>query len=219
MELFLPQTSDFTTAAGVRPVPGTSARSAAGRLVRLVVYRLEDSVRARALVAIALSAVLAVSLSACSFFMQPETSNPYDPGDGVNFTVGDLELRNILVVSDDGETGSLVGTAVNNTSSAIDFTLQWNTDGVWYEVDLVAAANARTDFGFGDAQRVNLDNLGVMPGGLLDATVHADDTQKGEQLPVVDTSFVEYEDSLPTPTPTPTPTPSITPEPTETPAP
>ena len=175
--------------------------------------------RARALVAIALSAVLAVSLSACSFFMQPETSNPYDPGDGVNFTVGDLELRNILVVSDDGETGSLVGTAVNNTSSAIDFTLQWNTDGVWYEVDLVAAANARTDFGFGDAQRVNLDNLGVMPGGLLDATVHADDTQKGEQLPVVDTSFVEYEDSLPTPTPTPTPTPSITPEPTETPAP
>ncbi len=167
--------------------------------------------RARALVAIALSAVLAVSLAACSFYMPPETSNPYDPGDGINFTVGDLKLRNVLVVSDDGETGSLVGTAVNSTSADVDFTLQWNTDGVWYEVELVAEANARTDFGFGDAQRVNLDNLGVMPGGLLEATVHVDDTQKGEDIPVVDTSFVEYEDSLPTPTPTP--------EETETPAP
>lgn len=175
--------------------------------------------RARALVAIALSAVLAVSLAACSFYMPPETSNPYDPGDGINFNVGDLQLRNILVVSDDGEVGSLVGTAVNSTSSDIDFTLQWNTDGVWYQVDLVAEAHARTNFGFADAQRVNLDNLGVMPGGLLDATVHVADTQKGEQIPVVDTSFIEYEDSLPTPTPTPTPTPSATPEATETPAP
>lgn len=173
--------------------------------------------RARAVAAIALSALLALGLTGCNFLTPPATTETYDPGDGINFNVGDLQLRGVLVITEDGEVGSLLGTAVNSTSSDIDFTLQWQTDGTWHEVELVADANGRTDFGFGDGQRVNLDNLGVMPGGLLDATVHVADTQKGERIPVLDTSFVEYEDSLPTPTPTPTPT--DIPEPTETPAP
>jgi len=169
--------------------------------------------------AFALSGVLALALAGCNFVTPPSTTEPYDPGDGINFSVGDLELRGVLVITEDGEVGSLLGTAVNNTSSDIDFTLQWQTDGSWYEVELVADANGRTDFGFGDGERVNLDNLGVMPGDLLDATVHTADTQKGAQIPVLDTSFVEYEDSLPTPTPTPTPARTETAEPTETPAP
>ena len=171
--------------------------------------------RARAVAAIALSGVLALGLAGCNFVTPAATTESYDPADGINLTVGDLELRNVLVITEDGDVGSLLGTAVNNTSSDIDFTLQWKTDGDWYEVELVAESNARTDFGFGDGEQVNLDNLGVEPGGLLDATVHVEETQKGAQIPVLDTSFVEYEDSLPTPTPTPT----ETPEPTETPAP
>lgn len=213
--MFLPQTSYFITVDGVRPGAGNDALSAAGRLGWLIVYRLEDPVRARAVAAIALSGVLALGLSGCNFVTPPGTNEPYDPSDGINFTVGDLMLRNMLVITDDGETGSLLGTAVNPTSSDIDFTLQWQTDGTWHEVELVADANGRTDFGFGNGQRVNLDNLGVQPGGLLDATVHVADTQKGEGIPVLDTSFVEYEDSLPTPTPTPTdiPVPAETPTP------
>lgn len=171
--------------------------------------------RARAVAAFALSGVLALALAGCNFLTPPSTTEPYDPSDGINFNVGDLELRGVLVITEDGEVGSLLATAVNSTSSDIDFTLQWQTDGTWYEVELVADANGRTDFGFGDGERVNLDNLGVQPGGLLDATVHTDETQKGAQIPVLDTSFVEYEDSLPTPTPTPT----EIPKPTETPAP
>lgn len=171
--------------------------------------------RARAVAAFALSGVLALALAGCNFLTPPSTTEPYDPSDGINFNVGDLELRGVLVITDDGEVGSLLATAVNQTSSDIDFTLQWQTDGTWYEVELVADANGRTDFGFGDGERVNLDNLGVQPGGLLDAAVHTEETQKGAQIPVLDTSFVEYEDSLPTPTPTPT----EIPKPTETPAP
>lgn len=171
--------------------------------------------RARAVAAFALSGVLALALAGCNFLTPPSTTEPYDPSDGINFNVGDLELRGVLVITEDGEVGSLLATAVNQTSSDIDFTLQWQTDGTWYEVELVADANGRTDFGFGDGERVNLDNLGVQPGGLLDAAVHTEETQKGAQIPVLDTSFVEYEDSLPTPTPTPT----EIPKPTETPAP
>ena len=171
--------------------------------------------RARAAASVALTAVVAALLAGCGFWVPVATQDPYNPSDGVNGEIGELELRNVLVITEDGDVGSLLGTAVNNTSSDIDFTLQWKTDGDWYEVELVAESNSRTDFGFGDGEQVNLDNLGVEPGGLLDATVHVEETQKGAQIPVLDTSFVEYEDSLPTPTPTPT----ETPEPTETPAP
>ncbi|TXK19342.1 hypothetical protein [Homoserinibacter sp. GY 40078] len=170
--------------------------------------------RARFVAAIALSGALALGLSGCNFITYAATTKEYDPSDGVNFTVGDLELRSMLVITDDGETGSLVGVAVNDTGSAIPFTLEWETASGWTGVDLSAAADGSTSFGFGDGQRVNLDDIGTEPGELLEVVVHIDGDQKGAKLPVLDTTFSEYEDSLPTPTPTPV----ITPNPTETPA-
>src|SRR5690606_14207812 len=86
-------------------------------------------VRARAVAAIALSGALALSLSGCTMWMHVETARPYHPSDGVNVTVGDLQLRNVLVLTEDGELGNLIGTAVNLTGSDIDFTVQWKADG------------------------------------------------------------------------------------------
>ncbi|TPX05145.1 hypothetical protein FJ656_08085, partial [Schumannella luteola] len=96
--------------------------------------------RARAVAATALSGALVLSLSGCALWMTPETSHPYDASDGVSLTMGELELRNVLVLSDDGETGSLIGTAVNTTGADIDFTLQWSVDGEYHEIDATAHA-------------------------------------------------------------------------------
>ncbi|MGN6272005.1 MAG: DNA modification methylase [Protaetiibacter sp.] len=159
--------------------------------------------RARAVAAIALSGALALGLSGCTMWMHVETSRPYNPSDGENFTVGDLELRNVLVVTEDGELGNLVGTAVNLTGSDIDFTVQWKTDGSYYEVELTADANGRTTFGVD--KQVTLEPLGEPAGSLLDVVVHLSDTQKGVRIPVLDATLAEYEDAIPTPTPTPTP--------------
>lgn len=173
--------------------------------------------KARAVAAIALSAALVVGLSGCSFWLQPETLRSYDPSDGVSLSLGDLELRNMIVVSEDGELGNLVGTAVNSTDSEIDFTVQWKVGGEFVEVELSAAPNARTDFGF-EGEQVTLEPLGAPVGSLLDAVVHTSKDQKELRIPVLDATLPEYTPALPKPTPTPTPTPSVTPEPTETPA-
>jgi hypothetical protein len=153
--------------------------------------------------AIALSGALALSLSGCTMWMHVETARPYHPSDGVNVTVGDLQLRNVLVLTEDGELGNLIGTAVNLTGSDIDFTVQWKADGQYQEVELTADANGRTSFGIDD--QVTLEPLGESAGGLLEAVVHLTDDQKGVRIPVLDATLVEYEDALPTPTPTPTP--------------
>jgi hypothetical protein len=104
-------------------------------------------------------------------------------------------------VSEDGELGNLVGTAVNTTADDIDFTVQWKVDGDYHEVELTAEANGSTTFGVDD--QVTLEPLGEAPGGLLDAVVHISTDQKKLQVPVLDITLPEYGDAVPTPTPTP----------------
>lgn len=174
--------------------------------------------RARAVAAIALSGALALGLTGCSMWMDVETSRPYTASDGVNLTLGDLRLRNVMVVSDDGELGNLVGTAVNDTDSDIDFTVQWSVDGTFHEVELTAHANGTTPFG-GEGDQVSLEPLGENPGGLLEAVVHISTDQKKLLIPVLDATLAEYGPVVPTPTPIPTPTETATPEPTGSPSP
>ncbi len=164
--------------------------------------------RARAVAAIALSGALALALSGCNMWMDVETQRPYDPSDGVSLTVGDLQLRNVLVVTEDGELGNLVGTAVNATGDDIDFTVQWKVDGTYHEVELTAEAGGSTTFGVDE--QVALEPLGVDAGDLLDAVVHIATDQKALVIPVLDATLPEYGDLVPVPVPTPTPTPTPT---------
>ncbi|QEO09365.1 hypothetical protein [Protaetiibacter larvae] len=151
--------------------------------------------RARAVAAIALSGALAIGLSGCNFVMEPETNQPYDPSDGVSLDLGDLALRNVLIVTEDGETGELLGTAVNTTDAAIPFTIQWRSGGEYHEVKLRAAAGGSTDFGWGDGDTVEFENLDTPAGGLLDAVVHIADDQAALQIPVLDASFPGYDEN------------------------
>jgi len=161
-------------------------------------------VSARAVAAIALSGALAVGLSGCVLWETPETQRAYDPSDGVSIDLGDLELHNVLVLTEDGELGNLVGTAVNTSKSDIDFTVQWSVDGSFHEVALTAHANGATRFG-GEGAQLTLEPIAAQPGSLLDAVVHTQTGQKGAVLPVLDGGLAPYDTLLPTPTPTPTP--------------
>ena len=61
-----------------------------------------------AVAAIALSGALALALSGCNMWMDVETQRPYDPSDGVSLTVGDLQLRNVLLDAK-GDAGTALG--------------------------------------------------------------------------------------------------------------
>ena len=170
--------------------------------------------RARAAASLVLVAVTAAVLAGCSLWMQPETQVTYDPSDGINANIGVLELRDVLVVTEDGVDGNLVMTAVNESPEPLEVTLQYETDGTKHNLTLDLAANSTTPFGFGDAGQLLLEDIGTPPGSLLLLYVQFGD-EPGEQLPVPSVSgeFPPYDGLLPTPTPTPTPSPSVTAEP------
>lgn len=160
--------------------------------------------RARAVAAIALSGALAFGLSGCNMYMHVETARYYDPSDGVGASIEGLELRNLLVVSEDGELGNLVGGAVNTSDTDFIFMVQWTAAGSKHQVVLTANANSTTLFGIDE--QVLIDPVGEIPGGLLVATVHVATGQQELRIPVLDSTLAEYAALTPTPVPTPTPT-------------
>jgi hypothetical protein len=175
-------------------------------------------VRARAAASLVLVAVTAAVLAGCSLWMQPETQVSYDPSEGINANIGVLELRDVLVVTEDGVDGNLVMTALNKSPEPLEVTLQYETDGTKHNLTIDLAANSTTMFGSGEAGQLLLEDIGTPPGSLLPLYVQFGD-EPGQQLqvPAVNGTFPPYEGLLPTPTPTPTlaptPTPSVTAEP------
>ncbi len=171
--------------------------------------------RARAAASLALIIAAAAVLAECSLFFQPETQQPYDPSDGINANIGDLLLRDVIVVSEDGELGNLVMVASNAGPEDLAVTLQYETAGTKHNVHIEVPANATVDFGFGDGGQLLLEDIGTMPGSLLPLYVQYGNVPGEElQVPVIDGSLAQYQGFLPTPTPTPTPTPSATETPT-----
>ena len=128
------------------------------------------------------------------------TMYQYDPSDGVSVDLGALTLGNLMIISEDGELGSLVGSASNLSSEDIEFTFQWKVDDAWFSVDLVAAANGRTDWGFGEGAIVQLSPVAI-PGAMIEASIVANGETKSVYVPVLDATLAEYEDLIPVPAP------------------
>jgi hypothetical protein len=177
-------------------------------------------VRARVAASAALAALLAITLAGCNFFTPQATLKPYDASDGVSTVLGDVHISNALVLSEDGVSGNLLFTAVNDSGDKVTLTVQYESQGKRTDLPLKLAEGANP-FGFGDGGQVFLTAIDTEPGSLIPIYFQYGDEQ-GKQLmvPVLDGSLEQYAPFLPqTPTPTPTPegTGTPTPNPTETP--
>ncbi len=78
----------------------------------------------RALAATAVAAALLVGTAGCGVFVDTATLKPYAASDGVNASVGGIELRNLLVITDETGDGSLIGAVVNNSKAAAHLTVE-----------------------------------------------------------------------------------------------
>lgn len=170
----------------------------------------------RALATTTLAATLLLGTAGCGIFVDAATLKPYSASDGLNVDVGDLHLRNVLVVTDESGDASLVATLINNTTNVQYLTVQFRTD---IPVDLTIVANeGLTKVGLAD------DNPAVATGTALKAGQYVDIYfQYGGQdgvtmaIPVLDgshTLYAPYAPSLfiPEPVVSPSATPSPTPE-------
>jgi len=173
-------------------------------------------VNIRALATTTLAATLLLGTAGCGIFVDTATLNPYSASDGLNLDVGGLQLRNVLVITDESGDASLVVTIVNDTTNVQYLTVQFRTDT---PVDLTIVANeGLTKVGLADG------NPAIATGTALKAGQYVDIYfQYGGQdgvtmaIPVLDgshTLYAPYAPSLfvPEPVVSPSATPSPTPE-------
>lgn len=178
---------------------------------------LEGSVRARIATSIALAAALAATLAGCNFVTPQASLEPYEPSDGVSASVGDVDVRNAMIISEDGISGNLVFHAINSGSSDVELLVQYEVAGTKTDITIDLPADTTTDVGYGGDGQVFMNGILEKPGGLLALYFqYGDKVGHQVEVPVLDGSLPEYTDLIPTPTPAPTIPPVASPSPTAT---
>jgi len=85
-------------------------------------------VRLRALATTSLSVALLFGTAGCGVLLEPATLQSYSPSDGVNADIGDVSVRNALVVTNDSGDGALVMTLVNSSEALVFVTVELRGD-------------------------------------------------------------------------------------------
>jgi hypothetical protein len=154
-------------------------------------------VKARLAASAALALGLALGASGCSMLTYQATTEHYDASDGVSANVGDLDLRNVLVVSEDGVDGNLVMTVVNTGEDDVTLGVQFG-EGGGEVVDVEVEAGQTLVLGSDEEDPVLLEGIDAEVGGLLPLYFQYGDVEGIEKMvPVLDARLPEYADLAP----------------------
>ena len=173
----------------------------------------------RVITAVVLAAAVSLGTAGCNLIQPQATTKHYDPSDGVGVNLGSLDIRNMMILTDNGgETANLMLGAVNTTNGPITLNIWFEVDGVRQTVAPVVIPSSQQVVGFGNKgqPQIVLQNINVEPGGILTLTLQAGDSDtKVVPVPVLNTELPEYNGLTPSPMPTvvetATPTPTASP--------
>lgn len=154
--------------------------------------------KTRVAASIALAAALMLGATGCTFASNIATEKPYDPSDGVGAQVGELSIRNALLIGDDPDQLNLVMTVVSAADSDRRVTVQWQAEGERVTDEIFVNANGRTTFGGPEDDQVLITASGATIGGLVPVFFAYPGAEGVEVLiPVLDGSLPEYELYIP----------------------
>lgn len=158
--------------------------------------------RAQRLSLIAAIGIGAMAFTGCSAINPQSTTTIYSASDGVRLDMGQMELRNVLVISDGaGEPGRVAGSFYNQSDSDITLTFS-------------GAAGSQTEITVkpGIPVILNSDNDAALlstveqPPGSVESlelrTSGAESQTATLQVPILDGTLNEYKDLVPTRAPT-----------------
>lgn len=157
---------------------------------------LEDDFFVRTTLRSALAlALAAMTLTGCTFITPIATQDPYDPSDGVGAELGELALRNILLVANDDNEATLVMTVVNNSAGDVELNLQYGeADSRVTETVTVLGGERRTRVGDDPGMTVVVSDETLTVGGLFPVYAEYGDVPGQVILvPVLDGTLPEYE--------------------------
>ena len=159
--------------------------------------------KARVTASIVLALGLAVGMTGCTLVTPQDTLYIKEAADGVNGSVGKIDIRNAVVIADsDGQAGNLVATFVNNDDKAHYLAVQLGSQTHSVSV----SADGIKKIGAPDETRVEFDGLNAKPGSLVELYfTYAGVTGVKLQVPVLASTFPGFEDYAPQPQATTTP--------------
>lgn len=159
--------------------------------------------RARLTASIVLAAVVALGTTSCNMLAPQATLKVYDPSDGVSATVGEVALRNALVLSDGEDTGFLLVTVINKGTGPHAVTLQVGSGDERQEFTLTVDGGTTTTFSAGDERRLELDPLQEPAGSVVPVFVQYGQEEGVEvDVPILEQdTFPEYATLTPSPAP------------------
>ncbi|MCC3276488.1 hypothetical protein LJ753_11480 [Arthrobacter sp. zg-Y20] len=138
----------------------------------------------------------------CSAVNEQATTREYSPSDGIVENVGDLQLRNLLVVSNgNGDPGRLIGTVLNDSSNSQSFTLAVGGSTLTWNLP----AGDKVVFEKESPERVMVSAVEVPAGDGIDAQLQMGAEKTGLNIPVVNGDQPFYQQYLPSPTPSESP--------------
>ncbi|MHA7263204.1 hypothetical protein ACX80W_08400 [Arthrobacter sp. TMN-37] len=135
-----------------------------------------------------------LGITGCSVINEQSTTREYAASDGIVENLGPVELRNILIVStDEGTPGTLLGTVFNSSDQPVQVTIQGENE----MAEITVEADGKYVFEEEVADDGTLQGISDIPGSLvdLDFTVESETATYG--VPVVDGTLAEYREFVP----------------------
>lgn len=144
---------------------------------------------------LALAAAVITGSTGCTLNAEIATMQAYNPSDGVGADMGDLALRNILLISNDQGEANLVMTAVNSGGQNIRLNLQFDTgSGRTTETLTIPGMPSLTRIGDDPDEGIVISGREIVLGGLFPIYFEYGNVP-GEVVlvPVLDGTLAEYE--------------------------
>ena len=142
-----------------------------------------------------LSVALVFGASGCTFTAEIATQKDYDPSDGVGVTLGDIAVRNVMLITNEEGQANLVMSVVNTGDTDVSLQVQYDGEGdaVTEFLD-VPTLPSLTRLGDDPAAGVILEGPDVIAGSLVPVYFqHGDIPGELVLVPVLDGELPEYE--------------------------
>jgi hypothetical protein len=170
---------------------------------------------------VVVAAGILLGTTGCNLYAPQATTIHYDASDGVSGDVGDLAIRNAILLTEDDENGNLLVHVVNSSAEDVELLVQY--EGVDEKVDqtITVPGNSTTEIGVDGGESVAVESPDATAGSLFPVYFQYGDFTGTELLvPVLDGSLAAYSTLVPsesavpsaTPGPAESPTATATPE-------
>lgn len=160
----------------------------------------------RRLGAVAVIGASLLGVSACSYIAPQQTTAVYAPSDGAQINLGDIQLRNILLVTSGraDQPGRMLGAIFNNSKAPVQVTFR-GSDGAQIQITV----SPDQPYYLNESNEASIMSTVSEPAGALETVSISQNSgstpaQADLRVPVLDGTLEEYQKYVPGPAATPT---------------